>query len=177
MPDFLQSLDTSILTFASSYQTPILTPFFQFLSGIGTWGLVWIIITVALFIFEEVEDKRIFGALFLSLIFTFVGIEWGIKNLFQRVRPDPDFFKYVLFGGVYKTYSFPSTHATIAFAAAFILSVKHPKFQFFYYFLAFCIGLSRIYLGHHYFTDVVGGAIFGFAIGWISLRIVHIIRR
>jgi undecaprenyl-diphosphatase len=72
-------------------------------------------------------------------------------------------------------YSFPSSHASSSFFAASVLSYFHLKnknkkkktsrinlnWPILYYSIAALISYSRIYLGVHYFTDVVVGAIIG----------------
>ncbi|MEK7096731.1 MAG: phosphatase PAP2 family protein, partial [Patescibacteria group bacterium] len=62
-----------------------------------------------------------------------------------------------------KDFSFPSTHAATAFVAAEILAYFNKKRKWFYFAVAILISYSRIYLGCHYFFDVVFGAI----IGWL----------
>lgn len=66
-----------------------------------------------------------------------------------------------------RDYSFPSGHATAVFTLATILSLTFPWFSLLLIPLSGAVGISRIYLGLHYQTDVVGGAVIGmaFAIG------------
>jgi len=78
-------------------------------------------------------------------------------------------------GAIIKThlgdYSFPSTHATLAWAMAVILSREEPRLKYWFYTLAVLISLSRIYLGVHYPSDVAGGALLGWAIGYGAMRL------
>ena len=60
-----------------------------------------------------------------------------------------------------KSLSFPSGDATSAFAAAVVLAAFAPGLTVPAYVLAGLVGLSRIYFGAHYFSDVLAGALLG----------------
>lgn len=95
-----------------------------------------------------------------------------LKNYFMRERPDA-----LARLTEVKSTSFPSGHsfgATVAyFSLAFLLSreVKEIKLEILYYSLAVLVvalvGTSRMYLGVHYPTDIVGGICSGLI--WFSL--------
>jgi len=61
-------------------------------------------------------------------------------------------------------YSFPSGHTTASFATATVLAAHWPALLWPCMALAALVGLSRTYLGHHYPSDVVAGALIG--VGW-----------
>jgi undecaprenyl-diphosphatase len=145
--------------------------FFSFFSGIGSWGLVWIAIGIMLIVWEELKDKRELLTLFLGVVLSLVSVELILKNLIERPRPEFTATATVVGVGLSNSFSFPSSHATIAFASAYILSVKHRKLRVFYYLLAFLISFSRIYLGKHFPSDIVVGAFLGILIGFLSLKI------
>jgi undecaprenyl-diphosphatase len=60
--------------------------------------------------------------------------------------------------------SFPSAHAVFAFMMATLLSHWFPRHRIFFFIIAGIIGWSRIYLGLHYPTDVIIGALLGYEI-------------
>ena len=89
----------------------------------------------------------------------------ALKDLFDRLRPavaDPTVTTLV---ATPDSPSFPSGHATTAFAAAVAIGALHPRLRWPLLLLAALVGLSRIYLGVHYWLDVVAGAALGTAIG------------
>ena len=69
--------------------------------------------------------------------------------------------------------SFPSGHAAIAFMAATFLSARYPRWSPAFYVLAVMIGLTRIYLGLHYPSDVLAGALIGTVTAAVVLAVAR----
>ena len=92
---------------------------------------------------------------------------YGLKFLIQRQRP-PLFLEVAskLSGGPGEILdpSFPSAHSVFSFMMAVLLSNWFPRYRIIFYFSAAFIGWTRIYLGVHYPTDVVAGALLGYGI-------------
>lgn len=59
------------------------------------------------------------------------------------------------------TDSFPSGHTATAFAMAFVAGNRHPRLRIPLYAIALGTAFSRVYLGHHYPSDVIAGAVIG----------------
>lgn len=64
-------------------------------------------------------------------------------------------------------YSFTSNHASNNFAGAYILSRFYPGIGFFLFLYASLVAYSRPYVGVHYPSDILAGALLGVIIGWI----------
>ena len=86
---------------------------------------------------------------------------FGAKNISRRTRP---------FDKELGDSSFPSGHTAYAFAGATILGNRYPKLRIPLYLVAGLVGVSRVYLGRHYPTDVIGGAIVGTVAGTLVWR-------
>lgn len=79
----------------------------------------------------------------------------------QRIRPyDAHITHLIVDRSV--DFSFPSDHATASFAiaAAFLLH-RLPKRGFIFFAVAVLLAMSRVYVGTHYVSDVLGGAVTG----------------
>lgn len=142
----------------------------EFLSGFGEWGLIWIVLAILLFIREERRNHSFFFPVLIAGFSAWMVSENIIKFFVSRPRPSIDMGAIIIGGGAYG-YSFPSTHTTIAFALATVLSSIEPKARTWFYVLAIFIGLSRIYLGVHFPLDVFVGAFIGYVIGLFSTRL------
>jgi membrane-associated phospholipid phosphatase len=97
------------------------------------------------------------------------------KNVLCRARPNTDtpgvfFSGFPCFPAWYGLASFPSGHATTAFALATLLSLWYPKWSAAWLFVATGVGWSRIVLGSHFPSDVVGGAVLGVVVVLLMQR-------
>jgi membrane-associated phospholipid phosphatase len=71
--------------------------------------------------------------------------------------------------GCPQSFSFPSDHASIAFAVAIALMMYKREWRVSVALVAFAtmVAISRVMLGVHTVADVIGGAILGIIIGWL----------
>jgi len=138
------------------------------------------VIIIAL-IFEErknpgisKKDKQFVITFTFAFLITSFIVEYPLKNIFRRQRPvttNLNQFQPVPTNYCPTDFSFPSGHAATAFTASTVLTFFDKKRRFFYYLIGFLIAYSRIYLGCHYFFDIVSGGILGLLIGKIIAKI------
>lgn len=84
-----------------------------------------------------------------------------LKKSFSRKRPYMTDGKILVQPNPLQDYSFPSGHTTAIFSVAMTLALELPWTVFIVIPIASMVGLSRIYLGLHYPTDVGIGAVIG----------------
>ncbi len=96
-------------------------------------------------------------------IATSAALCYGLKSVITSPRPD----------NPSEHDSFPSCHATTAFAVARVQSHYHPDYALLWYGGAALIGYSRLDLNRHRFIDVLAGAGLGYLVGEVELGQKH----
>jgi undecaprenyl-diphosphatase len=112
----------------------------------------------------------VFGAA-LSIALS-VAVFMAVKDLIGRPRPYEAWRDLPCLLAPPDRFSFPSGHTMTAFAACANYAELLPGSELFFLPVAVLIGLSRVFLGCHYPTDVLAGALLGGGIGFASARLV-----
>ena len=168
------SFDNVISLFFSVHNNMILTNIFKIISFICSPKFM-IILNVLLFILIIVKKKYKLSIIVLSSISSVI-FNNLVKIIVRRERPD--YLRMV----VEKSYSFPSGHTMISvlfFGSIIYLvnkyNLKHKRLiTFSLSTFILLVGISRIYLGVHYLTDVVGGYLLSIV---VLFFIIHILER
>ena len=79
--------------------------------------------------------------------------------------------------GLKHSFSMPSNHAVNAFALLTVFSFFYPQKKIIFYYIAFNIAFSRIYVGVHYPSDVLVGSVFGYLIARLVVSLFNKIKR
>jgi undecaprenyl-diphosphatase len=165
----LISLDKHLERFIVAHRTGWLDWFFIGLSRVGTLGVVWVVIAVALAVLWR-RPWLLVGVVAADLIADLLA-ELG-KQIVHRHRP----FVTQL-GAKTSTHSFPSGHSATSFACATMLAAASPRLRVPAYVLAALIAFSRLYNGDHFPLDVLAGSVLGLLVATALLRLGAIRRR
>lgn len=158
--DYLLRLDGEILLWIqNNLRTDLLNDIFIFLTSLGNGGRIWIVLSLILLIPKK--TRKVGAICALSLIFSLLFNNMMLKKLIDRTRP------FVTLDGLNNLVSvsdssFPSGHTSSSFSAAVVMLRNLPKkFGIPAFILAVIIAFSRLYIGVHYPSDVIGGIITG----------------
>jgi membrane-associated phospholipid phosphatase len=128
----------------------------------GNNGAIWFGLGVVLAIVDSANREAWLICAVLAPIA--IALNYVIKLIVKRPRPVLEGLPPL--GGAPSSLSFPSAHATSSFAVATAMT-RVDSLGVLAFILAFALSLGRPYLGMHYPSDVLAGAVLGVALGLI----------
>jgi undecaprenyl-diphosphatase len=153
------SIDQFLFAAINGHGNPLMNTLFIVVSNV----VPLVIIVTALF-FTRRDKKKIFLQFTLAMIIDFV-LTYGLKYMIMRPRPDG-----VLLLPKEVTPSFPSLHASTVFTWAGFMNFFGKNVYVASVIFAILVGISRIYVGSHYPSDIIFGSVLGYC---ISVTIQH----
>jgi len=171
--DTIVGFDTAVIGFVQGLETPWLTSIMNLFTWIGSGYVVAPIALMGFIVLYFVLRYRQQAFLLISVVAGSVLLNKLLKNYFKRERPE--IHRIMDANG----FSFPSGHSMMAFALYAIIAyiawrnvkttVSRVLLVVFTAFMIIMIGTSRIYLGVHYPSDIVGG--FVASALWLTIAI------
>lgn len=169
MIDFLYSLDRSLFQVCNqTLQNTVFDVVMPFVTDLNknptallAVGLLWLLL-----VFKGGKGGRIAALLLIPAIaFSDQFNSSFLKHLVDRPRPCQVLTNVHLLVSCGSGYSFPSSHAVNNFAGAIVLSYFLPRWTWAFFSFASIVAFSRIYVGVHFPSDVLAGAIIGMICG------------
>ncbi len=174
MVEFLYSLDTSIFYF---FNNTLANPVFDvIMPALTDWNKSWVgrsifaVFWLLLVIKGGKKGRVVGGMIVLLILFSDQFSSSLLKPLFARSRPchiPLDNLRLLVDCG--GGFSFPSSHAVNNTAFAVLLSYHYKRWVWVFGVYAFLMCISRVVVGVHYPSDVLGGAIIGAGCAWILI--------
>jgi len=163
--DLIAKYDAAITKYVISFRTPLLNNILQFITNLGDlYGYIVVTTICSLFFFFKFKNWRYVAQLVFVIIISGLS-NLALKEVINRARPTAEHLVSV------QTLSYPSGHAMSAtafygFLIYLCYFLKINKWLkggliFLCSFLIVSIGISRIYLGVHFPSDIAGGIIAG----------------
>jgi membrane-associated phospholipid phosphatase len=169
---WLHSIDVALFRFINgTLSNSFFDKLMPFLSG-NPFFIPALVITVIALLWKGGKRGRIF--VFLVLMVIALGDGWicnSVKHAVGRARPFLEMPDAHLLVGRGKSNSMPSSHAANWFSATMVAFIFYRRSWRFMLPLALLVSFSRIYVGVHYPSDVLAGAILGagYAIAFVCL--------
>ena len=167
------SFDETITSIINNSGPSLTDDFMIWMSMYGR-EVVWSMVIVFMVIFAGWKGRKIAVIMVISFLIL-MPLNTLFKNFFERNRPPLERQEIAV---PEKTdFAYPSGHASIVTAGALTLIIlfRREKELIFSIILAFEAGLvciSRIYVGDHYFLDVIGGALLGAGIALLTISLL-----
>lgn len=170
--NYILDFDYKIIEMVNVVENKGLTIFFRIITD--TLGFI-LPVLVILYMVIHIKDKLYINLIAPSYLLSvlYVGI---IKIIIARPRPLVALIKIPI------THSFPSGHTLSAMVfytlMCYILTLKSKEvvrnlYMILFTVIIFLVGLSRIYLGVHFFSDVMAGLLFGIVFVLMFINIIE----
>ncbi|MCI8698331.1 MAG: phosphatase PAP2 family protein [Oscillospiraceae bacterium] len=174
MPDVIQQLDEQALVWIAEHvRCAVLDPFMELYTQLGNTGMLFIALGVLMLFFKP--TRRAGLSALCAMLIGFIVVNLTIKPLVSRPRPWLAIENFVNLVPEHDPNSFPSGHtnAAFAFALAVCMSASKKWMKAAAVAMAAVMGLSRLYVGVHFPSDVLAGAAIGSLCGLAGAWVVR----
>lgn len=182
MAEWLYGIDVALFRFGNSMlANPVGDVFFPFITEVKNFYIIYAVTLIALMVFGKKRGVITVALLLLTITISDQLSSFVVKPLFGRLRPCHTLEDVRLLVGCGGGKSFPSSHATNNFAMAVLVAHFYPVARPWLLLWAVLVAFSRVYVGVHYFSDLLGGALLGTAVAagvaWSYERIAPLLRQ
>ena len=160
-----RNADSQIMRLIQKNRHKYITRFMRLMTKIGD-GWLWILICAIGLVVNLDAGLALSFSLAIQVV-----LQSGLKHIFSRKRP---YIKHKDLTNLMlppDRFSFPSGHTLAAFTLAFVFMFYYPPLYVPMVILASLVGVSRIYLGLHYPSDVLIAVVLGFVCAWLGVEL------
>ena len=152
------------------WSNPFFDKFFSFITD--SRHFYWLIIPLIIYwlICEKAKGRWLVLSLFIGVLLSDQIASHVLKYMVERIRPCNALPGVLTPDGPSSSFSFPSSHASNMGSSMFLLSMAYKPWTPLFVIIALLVGLSRVYLGLHYPSDVLGGYALGLLLGYLVWR-------
>ena len=168
-------MDAALFLLINGSHSPALDDVMLLASALGKAGFIWLAAAVIAAVFPARRMPA--WRLALAVGMAYLMVDGMIKTVVDRDRPYQVLADVRLIDQRPTSGSFPSGHTASAFAGALAASRLFPAVRVAWWALAAAIGVSRVYVGAHWPSDVLAGALIGVASAWFTLGGKRVRRR
>jgi undecaprenyl-diphosphatase len=162
MIEWLQGIDVALFRFGNdAVANPVGDWFFPTITEIKNFYIIYAVLLLGLMIFGRKRGVTAVALLLLTITISDQLSSFVIKPLVGRIRPCHVLEDVRLLVGCGGGKSFPSSHAVNNFAMAVLLAHFYPVARPWLLLWAALVSYSRVYVGVHYFSDILAGALVG----------------
>ncbi len=159
--------DSTLLHHVIQRRRPWLDDVMILVSALAAGGFIWWVFALITAVFPA--RRAAAWRLLLAVGFAFLVNDYVLKPVFDRPRPFTVIAELPVIDAKPVTASFPSGHAAMAVAGALAGARMIPAAAWILWPLGMLVAVSRIYIGVHWPSDVLAGAIVGLACAWFVL--------
>ena len=158
-------MELSFLNFLQSLHHPLIDALMVFFTKLGNGAMVWLMFAGYFYFYKK--DKKMATQILVGLLMTVLIGAFILKPIFMRARPFNFLENITLLIKAPIDYSFPSGHTATSVVCSYLISCRYKKLRIVVIPLAVLIAFSRMYIGVHYPTDILGGVVLGIVCGMV----------
>jgi len=166
--EWLYNLDVNFFRLGNeALANPVFDAIMPFITDVRHWYVVYILSVILLMIYGGKRGRWAVVFAIMTIVISDQLSSFILKPLIGRLRPCHALDHVRLLVRCGGGFSFPSSHAVNNFAIALFFGSVYRKAMPYLLLIAFIIAYSRVYVGVHYFSDVIAGAFIGAGIGYL----------